>query len=205
MDTETRVERAAGAGPRAGRLHVGVRVQTVNGAKASIPSRFETVLNTDARENNGFGRRTYRFDDPINDVPGPGAYSRSRAIVNKSQVNLSCSSKGSAAFASGTKMGPTLAPTSTFTPGPAAYSPSDALIRNNAWSAPTAAFANPQPRPLLKIKNRSRDAPGPGAYRPEDATAGTRPGGRVRPRQLREHLLKHHSSEEERRANLYVG
>jgi hypothetical protein len=175
MDTETRVDRAAGAGTRGGKLRVGAHVPTVGGAKASIPSRFETVLNTDAREQNGFGRRTFRFDEPINDLPGPGAYSKSRSILNRSQVNLSCSAKGTAAFASNTK-GTTLVPTSVFTPGPAAYCPEKPRTQAMAGSAPSAAFKNPSDRRMLRVTAVAKPVPGPGAYRPEDY-GREKPGG----------------------------
>jgi hypothetical protein len=180
MDTETRVERAAGAAPRLGKLRIGAHVPTVGGARASIPARFETVLNHDARESNGFGRRTFRFDEPVNDLPGPGAYGRSRAITNKSQLHLSTSTKGSAAFASSTKAGSKL-PTGAYTPGPAAYDPQKPVkgvpsVTKSA-TGPSPAFKPPTEKRLLRVTAVVKDVPGPGAYRPEDA-ATAKPGGR---------------------------
>ena len=146
MELDTRVERAAGAAPRGGKLRVGAHVPTVGGSKASIPSRFEVVLNADAREANGFGRRTFRFDEPINDLPGPGAYSKPRNITNKSQLTLSCSTKGSAAFAGGSRAPPVH---STYTPGPAAYSPEKPKAASAA--GPSAAFHQPSEKRMLRV------------------------------------------------------
>jgi len=175
MDTETRVERAAGAAPKNGKLRIGAHVPTVGGAKASIPARFETVLNHDAREANGFGRRTFRFDEPVNDLPGPGAYGRSRAITNKTQLKLSTSTKGSAAFASTSKPGGRL-PTGAYTPGPAAYDQRPSPVKT-AGAGPSPAFKPPTEKRLLRVTAVVKDVPGPGAYRPEDA-APPKPGGR---------------------------
>lgn len=176
MDTQTRVARGAGAAPRAGRLRVGCIAAAAAegaGAKASIPSRFETVLNHDAHESNGFGRRTYRFDEPVNDLPGPGAYGKSRTVLNKSQVQLSYSKKGSAAFASES----TSAPIGNFrTPGPADYSPVTAKdVQKVTSKASSAAFSAPTAKRLLRVKPGPVGAPGPGAYRPEDAARATLP------------------------------
>lgn len=128
------------------------------GNKPSIPSRFETVLNTSVRESDAFGRRTYRFDDPENELPGPGSYRKNRNIVSQSATSVS--KKGSAAFASAEKAGFTDDAPQFVTPGPGEYySPSKR--KPQPLSPP---FCPPQPRLLLKVKVPAVGPPGPGSY-----------------------------------------
>lgn len=152
------IQRFAG-GKKGGRLRVGaISANGALGNKASIPSRFETVLNSGVRERNAFGRRTYRFDDPENDLPGPGSYKKSRTLIKPAQ---NFSKKGSAAFASAEKAGFKDSAPPIVGPGPGQYSLADISPTKSAGSA---AFAKPMPRKLLKIARPNTVAPGPGEY-----------------------------------------
>jgi hypothetical protein len=42
--------------------------------QATIPARFETILFSGPRERKGFSSEARRFNDPENDLPGPGSY-----------------------------------------------------------------------------------------------------------------------------------
>lgn len=157
LDTTTRVSRFAG-GTHGGARRIGPISATVpSGTKASIPSRFETLLNSGGHEKHGFGRRTYRFNEAENDLPGPGAYFRPR----KMEPKQSSSKKGSAAFASAHRAGfdedaPRIAPG----PGPGSYE----LAKKPQTPHKSAAFCELQPRKLLKVKTAEHVVPGPGAY-----------------------------------------
>jgi hypothetical protein len=168
MEGETvQVTRFAGGKPSGGKLCVGaIAASGLVHTKASIPNRFETVLNTGVRENNAFGRRTYRFDEPENDLPGPGSYGRGKSSVLRVPTNFS--KKGSAAFASAQKAGfPEDAPVPMLsTPGPGAYSLSDWKKAANQKGSP--AFVAPVPKPLTKLAKPNLPAPGPGSYPPPD-------------------------------------
>lgn len=156
---------------RDGKLRTGVvSAHAGEGAKASIPCRFETIF-SGQREHNAFGRRTYRFDDPEDDLPGPGAYSRDRSIVK--QAAASFSKKGMSAFA--TPVGLMKQSTASRAPGPGAYTkdviPSNpALLDKGAHASerPTAVFVNPTPKPVLRSVRPTPAPPGPGQYYPQD-------------------------------------
>ena len=65
--------------------------------KASIPSRFETVLHHGATENDGFGSAAMRFRGSLNDTPGPGKYlkdSGASTFVWNPELKGSISKKG---------------------------------------------------------------------------------------------------------------
>ena len=125
--------------------------------KASIPSRFETVLNVGQREKNGFGTRTYRFDENENDNPGPGSYSRSRNLAIKFKANYS--KKGSAAFASANKVGIGEDATNQ-TPGPGSYEFRNVISQGQGHSS---MFTLPIPKRLLNDTEKPI-FPGPGKY-----------------------------------------
>jgi hypothetical protein len=175
MEVNTQVDRSAGAA-RIGRLHVGAIASSSSPAtatKCSIPSRFETVLNTNVREQNAFGSRTFRFDDAVNDRPGPGAYHRGRSLGAKSA--LSTSTKGSAAFAPNFKKDGETYGGAPVAPGPTSYLPfpTDTVVSSKEKKRlpVTAAFRNPQPRRLLKMKDGAKGVPGPCSYLPQDVGA----------------------------------
>eukprot|EP00759_Apiculatamorpha_spiralis_P049654 PhF_6_TR442/c0_g1_i1/m.167 len=100
LDSEG-LTRTAGKAVKSGRLRVGgiIRTTATGGpgsvSKASIPSRYETILNTAPRERNAFGNRTLRFDDMDNERPGPGSYRIARTLKSK---NPSVSKKGNGFF-----------------------------------------------------------------------------------------------------------
>jgi hypothetical protein len=65
--------------------------------KASIPSRFETVLHHEATENDGFGSAATRFRHSTHDVPGPGKYGKNSTkstFIWNSELKGSLSKKG---------------------------------------------------------------------------------------------------------------
>ena len=162
METVT-VNRFAGGKPAGGRLRVGaISAHGAMGTKASIPNRFETVLNTGVRENNAFGRRTYRFDEPENELPGPGAYAKPRSSVLKPKINFS--KKGSAAFASAHKAGFSEDSPMIPTPGPGAYNREDGATAKPKSAHPSPAFAAPSPKPIVAVKKAKTVGPGPGSY-----------------------------------------
>jgi len=73
--------------------------------KASIPSRFETVLHHGATENDGFGSAASRFRAYDNDTPGPGKYlanSSSSTFVWNPELKGSISKKGYGGLVSNT-------------------------------------------------------------------------------------------------------
>ncbi|OQR97628.1 hypothetical protein ACHHYP_10151 [Achlya hypogyna] len=61
---------------------------------ASIPSKFETILNAGERETNAFGSRTNRFGDAENELPGPGAYYKPPTLLVTTEMSGSVSQKG---------------------------------------------------------------------------------------------------------------
>jgi hypothetical protein len=64
---------------------------------SSIPTKFETQINPNASERNGFMNRTYRFGSSESDVPGAGHYHQSTTLI---RTNQSTSAKGYTAMAS---------------------------------------------------------------------------------------------------------
>ena len=145
-----------------GKLRVGIIAHS-EGAKASIPSRFETILNTGVRENDAFGRRTYRFNEAENELPGPGTY-KARVSAMKTRSDCSFSKKGSATFVA--KVGfPDDAPVQ-ITPGPGAYEYVE-LAAASPTHKPSAAFAAPSQKHILRLARPPVSVPGPGTYHTE--------------------------------------
>jgi hypothetical protein len=64
---------------------------------SSIPTKFETLINPNASENNAFMNRTYRFNSSETEVPGAGQYYTPTSYVKQNQ---SSSAKGYTAMAS---------------------------------------------------------------------------------------------------------
>eukprot|EP00755_Sulcionema_specki_P035475 Sspe_Gene.2470::Locus_819_Transcript_12_13_Confidence_0.037_Length_2299::g.2470::m.2470 len=156
--------RSAGRAPIAGRIRVGQIVSTGSHTKASIPSRFETILNTGEREKDAFGRRTHRFDDPENDLPGPGAYRKPRTLM---KTTPSLSSKGTGGFASTSKISVDQPRPLFYTPGPGAYDTSS----QTTPPRPSPAFALPVERRAVAVSSSSTGVlPGPGEYATDHGT-----------------------------------
>eukprot|EP00760_Papus_ankaliazontas_P014836 PhM_4_TR16156/c0_g1_i2/m.77115 len=158
------LSRTAGC-TKAGRLRVGGIIRTVaaggpgTASKASIPSRFETILNTGPRERDGFGNRTSRFGDTDNELPGPGSYRKPRSLVNK---NPGVSKKGMGSFASKTRIRDEELPPVVNIPGPGGYD----LAKNphaltSVHKHESVTFCNRQTKP---VKSNRINVPGPGAY-----------------------------------------
>lgn len=167
--SDQHVQRLAGAAKASkGKLRTGVvAAHSGIGTKSSIPTRFETILNAGNRERNGFGRRTYRFDEPENELPGPGSYQQSRSIL--SQSKLSISKKGFSGFAPPVGLKPKSSRQAV--PGPGAYGPDTvpmdpaATLKQNVGGDKThAVFATPTPKPVLRLSRPATEPVGPGHY-----------------------------------------
>lgn len=179
FEEEMSRRKRTGAKVEGGKLRTGVVASNGGaGAKSSIPTRFETILNTGVRERNAFGRRTYRFDEQENDLPGPGSYNIRSSNPAKvvaaglaKQSELSYSKKGSAAFAKVVGITPSVVRKGT-QPGPGAYFsdivPSDpAALDKRALGVdakPHAVFATPTPKPVIRPTRTANPVPGPGQY-----------------------------------------
>jgi hypothetical protein len=159
--------------------------------RASIPSKFETILNTGTREKDGFSRRTHRFDEPENELPGPGFYHRQDNLVKDPKGDYT-SKRGTGSFAS-TEKRFYEAPRPLFVvPGPGKYEGEKAVeSTNNAVSAKgSAAFVTPVPR--RAIPNKSATMPGPGHYGvPLDAHRDDRESAIFRSSTKRSDLVTH--------------
>jgi hypothetical protein len=147
-----------------GKIRIGL-VQHVEGSKASIPSRFETILNTGVRENDAFGRRTYRFNEAENEMPGPGTY-KARVSALKTHSDCSFSKKGGSQFIHKVGFGDE-APVVP-TPGPGAYNVADFTAQLSAGSGPnkktSAVFAAPTAKYIIRVARPAVENPGPGTY-----------------------------------------
>eukprot|EP01064_Diplonema_japonicum_P017586 TRINITY_DN2576_c2_g1_i1.p1 TRINITY_DN2576_c2_g1~~TRINITY_DN2576_c2_g1_i1.p1 ORF type:complete len:377 (+),score=46.79 TRINITY_DN2576_c2_g1_i1:99-1229(+) len=151
--------RSAGKAVTGGRLRIGQILGGNDNGKSSIPSRFETILFTGARERNAFGRRTHRFDTAEDDLPGPGSYGKNRTLV---KTTPSMSKRGTGAFASGSRIAANQPRALFLTPGPGSY-PEQPLTA--AEKLPSAAFAKPVPRrAITAMTSASQIYPGPGEY-----------------------------------------
>ena len=168
METVTVPRFAGGSGVKQGTLRVGSiaapGASTALATKASIPSRFETVLRTGASEINGFGCRTSRFDELPGtlDLPGPGAYKLRRPVASQSAVSFS--RKGLASFAP--KVGFQTQRSAVLpTPGPGTYETCHVPMFDKSTAAHvTSVFSPPSARPLLKQVAPKPAPPGPGDY-----------------------------------------
>eukprot|EP01006_Ploeotia_vitrea_P009617 TRINITY_DN23152_c0_g1_i1.p1 TRINITY_DN23152_c0_g1~~TRINITY_DN23152_c0_g1_i1.p1 ORF type:complete len:412 (+),score=30.04 TRINITY_DN23152_c0_g1_i1:40-1275(+) len=142
-----------------GRLRVGEIISAGQQNRGSIPSKFETVLNTGLRERDGFSRRTNRFDDPENDLPGPGAYNNGAQTLVKDTAGAFTSKRGTGGFASTQKRFFEEPRPLFITPGPGNY---QANTAPTVTSSKSAAFAKPHTntrRVAVDLPN-----PGPGEY-----------------------------------------
>lgn len=157
---------SAGGSPRrlAGKLRTGVNAGRSSNKSSSIPTRFETILHHDNHEADAFGRRTYRFNEPENLLPGPGAYDKSRSIVKQSATSVSI--KGSSGFALPVGLkghGPAK------TPGPGTYTQDTFPTAATGAAAsspmkPSPVFVGPSPKPVLHIARPAAEPLGPGQY-----------------------------------------
>ena len=153
---------------------------------ASIPSKFETTLNPNARERKGFGGQAPRFsDEAVVDQPGPGYYASNTgtSLLKKSD---SISKKGYGNLASQTERFPIYSTVGgtrlSITPGPGAYvatgHPSGASeMRTSSFAGPVSTFSKygGAGRRLDTANPFLATMPGPGSYAPEvSSTKGSR-------------------------------
>ncbi|KAG2388493.1 hypothetical protein C9374_000657 [Naegleria lovaniensis] len=136
----------------------------------SIPSRFETKLNSSSLEKKGFGTSSCRFQVFVNDLGGPNAttYSINRELLER---KTSDSKKGYGYMVSNTKRWYD-APRSTFiTPGPGSTEPlqffssttiQDKRIPSSAGVG-SRAFLSSSPT-KTKIESETPPTVGPGTY-----------------------------------------
>ena len=157
------IQRFAGRSS-SGKRYVGfVAAQTSVTSKASIPSKFETILNRDNHENVGFGRRTFRFDIPENDLPGPGTYATVKGGISTKKSSLSFSNTGTSSFASSKRAGFKEDAPVFVSPGPGSY---NTFVKPKGGEVlhmgPTSVFSTPTWR--RPIPKSAPVMPGPGAY-----------------------------------------
>ena len=163
MDVDT-LTRTAGCAVKSGRLRVGGIVRTVAAggpstvSKASIPSRFETILNTGPREKDGFWNRTNRFNDPDNERPGPGTYRKSRSLKKNTP---SVSKLGLGSFASTTRIRSEELPPILIGPGPGGYTLPTKIGEVGHKPHPSTVFCSGVPQ---QRRQQPNSVPGPGKY-----------------------------------------
>ena len=140
--------------------------------KASIPSRFETVLHHGATEADGFGSASQRFRYSDNDAPGPGAYgkhSQASTFVWNPELKGSISKKGYGGLVSKTNRFSNRAMLEAANmPGPGGSSkrpPKSMLFSRSDFSRGTvsANFAKPRRYRDEPVLDDNR-MPGPGSY-----------------------------------------
>jgi len=154
-----------------GRLRMGQIVNPTATQRASIPSKFETILNTGTREKDGFNRRTHRFDETENELPGPGFYhqpSETSSFIKDPKGEYT-SKRGTAAFASGEKRWYE-APRPLFVPpGPGRYQGNHDMFQQLQLQAPPALRTKPSavfvpPTAKRAVPKATSQSPGPGSY-----------------------------------------
>ncbi|KAF0715886.1 Aste57867_3108 [Aphanomyces stellatus] len=135
------------------------QVPDVPRATSSIPSKFETILNSGERETNAFGSRTNRFGEVENELPGPGAYYKPPTLLVTTATSGSVSTKGmGTGFVSKVRRfndRPTMP-----VPGPGQYSTTISEKPTFNRRIGLSSFA-----PVERSSNQSAgNVPGPGEY-----------------------------------------
>lgn len=126
----------------------------------SIPGRWETVPMDQTPIKKGFGTGSARFNNNMNDIPGPGAYSSNDIPLLVRSPSLSKKGFGNA-FLSKSQKG--FAPKTGDSPGPGHY---EIKGMDHVEVRPTPAFIKsgrgrvPYPDPALTKRN----IPGPASY-----------------------------------------
>ena len=164
--------------------------------KASIPSRFETVLHHGATENDGFGSAAMRFRGSLNDTPGPGKYlkdSGASTFVWNPELKGSISKKGYGGLVSKTnRFSNRSMLEAALMPGPGGSNkapPKSLLFRRKdfARGEVSANFAKPR-RYRDEPKLDDDKMPGPGHYPvtalSQSAVAGCASGFRSKTRRF---------------------
>jgi len=147
-------------------------------ASASIPSKFETVINVGTKEKDGFGVRSHRFAGYETELPGPGNYTVTGDMTYKHD---SISKKGYGSFPSKNKR---FHSKKVFTaPGPGAYDQKrwDGKTERRDFSrakyGSIYADRHASSAPLAEAKQMHVE-PGPGAYQPRAEVQPAHHGGR---------------------------
>ncbi|KAK3241130.1 hypothetical protein CYMTET_49079 [Cymbomonas tetramitiformis] len=140
-------------------------------ATASIPSKFETIINVGAKEQDAFCSRTHRFTAQGTDLPGPGQYHKPSGFTFEHD---SISKKGyGSGFVSKHKR---FTDHALSAPGPGAYESTEMVKAgaknfNRAASTSTFALKSKDVGPPLEPKVKSKPVPGPGEYEASAAEA----------------------------------
>eukprot|EP00946_MAST-07B_sp_MAST-7B-sp1_P000428 g428.t1 len=166
----------AGRGQRPGSTSGGSRGEGASverdRAKATIPSRFETVLHHGPTESDGFGSASQRFRYAENSAPGPGAYgkdSQASTFVWNPELKGSISKKGYGGLVSKTNRFSNRAMLEAANmPGPGGSRkrpPKSMLFSRTDFSRGTvsANFARPRRYRDEPVVDDNR-IPGPGSY-----------------------------------------
>ena len=140
--------------------------------KASIPSRFETVLHHGATESDGFGSASQRFRYSDHETPGPGKYgaqTHTSTMVWNPEMKGSLSKKGYGGLVSKTNRFSNRAMLEAATlPGPGGSSkgpPKSMLFTRNDFSRGTTSANFAKPRRYRDEPKLDDDRmPGPGHY-----------------------------------------
>ncbi|CAM9125080.1 unnamed protein product, partial [Choristocarpus tenellus] len=150
---------------------------TTMNCTSSIPSKYNgsAKLARDA-ENDAFGNRTQRFHQPINELPGPGAYYRKTTLERDPATCGSLSRKGyGGGFASKAPRFQNIKEIrGALLPGPGTYT-TDSIMGLSHEGRPQAVFAKPQRKlvdPSFRSQTKRNTAftspsagvPGPGEY-----------------------------------------
>mmetsp|Transcript_1731 Transcript_1731/g.3908 ORF Transcript_1731/g.3908 Transcript_1731/m.3908 type:complete len:398 (+) Transcript_1731:261-1454(+) len=164
------LRQAGGEGGTVGALKRGSTRDYLSGAPkshSSIPSKYETLINVNAKAPDGFGGRTYRLDSRDADTPGPGTYVGSVALMVKRTDSLSKKGYGNG-FVSKERRLPR-DPNEYFRgPGPGQYEGARLIVSDFNRAKTTGSFARPLDNvgPPLEPKMDKRAGPGPGQYTP---------------------------------------
>ena len=149
-------------------------------AKASIPSRFETVLHHGPTESDGFGSASQRFRYSDNATPGPGQYgkhSQASTFLWNSDLKGSISKKGYGGLVSKTNRFSNRAMLeAAIMPGPGGSRkapPKSLLFSRSDFSrgAVSANFAKPRRYRDEPVIDDNR-MPGPGSYATPNLASG---------------------------------
>eukprot|EP00239_Pterosperma_sp_CCMP1384_P007029 CAMPEP_0197855260 /NCGR_PEP_ID=MMETSP1438-20131217/26270_1 /TAXON_ID=1461541 /ORGANISM="Pterosperma sp., Strain CCMP1384" /LENGTH=381 /DNA_ID=CAMNT_0043470299 /DNA_START=345 /DNA_END=1487 /DNA_ORIENTATION=+ len=132
-------------------------------ATASIPSKFETIINVGAKELDGFNTRTHRFGTAETELPGPGTY-YSRPTMVKNTDSISKKGYGSGFVSKDKRFGGVR----KLQPGPGSYEHDVPQPKQGDFNKAgvTSVFASKLENigPPLEPKVKRGVEPGPGQY-----------------------------------------
>eukprot|EP00397_Hematodinium_sp_SG-2012_P043003 GEMP01047691.1.p1 GENE.GEMP01047691.1~~GEMP01047691.1.p1 ORF type:complete len:356 (+),score=70.37 GEMP01047691.1:60-1127(+) len=139
---------------------------------ASIPSKLETVLYHDERENMGFGSHSLRFEEDRDERPGPGSYATTKHFSQTAESD-SFGRRGSGGFASRTLRFRRGVCARMLVPGPGAYDAEKLERKHFGKRRQTRVFEKPNNGPPKLFGRPPRCSPGPGTYTTKDESAST--------------------------------